>query len=75
MHVVVYGQSTRFRSVKYAILLPLAFLLYLWKGPRVTGYVIGVLLVISVAIHFFFRYKSKGWSESWWLYKKTEGTF
>ncbi len=69
-HVVIHGQSVRFRLAKYAILLPLLFGLYVWKGGVVLWQTLAVLLVLSLIIHFFFRYMSDGWRKSWWLYKK-----
>ncbi|MBX4198323.1 hypothetical protein KW782_03255 [Candidatus Parcubacteria bacterium] len=68
--VVVHGQTITFRLVKYMVLLLLAFALYFWKGGRITGVVFLILIIVSLVAHFFFRWKTDGWTKSWGLYKK-----
>lgn len=70
-YVVMYGQSVRFRIIKYLIILPIFVGTYFWKGWVVTGKLLLVLLLVSIFIHFLFRYKSKAWTEPWGPYKPT----
>ncbi len=70
MHVVVHGQSGLFRVIKYIIILIIGASFYLWQGLVNTGILFLVLAVLSIATHFLFRWKTKGWTQSWWLYKK-----
>ena len=69
LHVIAHGQSARFRLVKYAILIPLVVALYVWKGRTTTWKALLALAILGIAVHFFFRWKTKGWTESWWLFK------
>lgn len=74
-HVVLYGQTQRFRIIKYIVLLTLAIWLFRWKGGPTTIIVFLVLAVASIAIHFLFRWKTKSWTESWGPYKKSPGVY
>ncbi len=67
--VILYGQSVRFRLIKYAILLPAFAALYLYTGASVTLKVLGVLLIFSVLVHLFYRFKTNTWTKSWGGYK------
>jgi hypothetical protein len=63
--VVLYGQSARFRLVKYAILIPLFTALYVWQGWSVTWKVLLASIVVALFVHFLFRYKTAAWTKSW----------
>ncbi len=69
MQVIRYGQSVRFRIVKYAILIPLFAALYAWKGLGVTLKVLAIAAVLGIALHFFFRWKTNAWRQAWGPYK------
>ena len=64
-NVVVRGQSVRFRIVKYSILLPLFALLWWWKGWYISLQVVGALFIVSLGVHFFYRYMTAGWTKPW----------
>lgn len=69
IYVAVHGQTARFRIVKYAIMIPLFGGIY-WKyGGEILAWVLGVALILALIMHFFFRWKSKGWMEDYGLYK------
>jgi hypothetical protein len=68
-NVVLYGQSARFRIVKYAILIPIFAAIYWWWGMLVTLKVLAFLFMLAIAGHFFYRWKTKGWREAWGGYK------
>lgn len=51
--VILYGQSARFRVVKYAILIPLFAGLYVWKGIAVMLWTLGALALVGIAVHFW----------------------
>ena len=69
LHVAIHGQTAKFRLVKYAVLIPLFGAIYWWGGSEVLLSTIGVLAIVGVIVHFFFRYKTNGWQDDWWLYK------
>ncbi len=69
-HIVLHGQSRRFRIIKWIVILSLAFLLFKWKGALVVGYTFAALAVLGISLHFLLRWKSKGWTQSWGPYKK-----
>lgn len=63
------SQSFLFRIVKYFLIAVLCY--FLWN----TGYlwqVLFVLFILSLALHFWFRYKTHGWTQSYgpWKYDK-----
>ena len=71
-YVAVHAQTVRFRIIKYLILVPLGVSIVLWKGWMAFVWTFLVLLVLSLTMHFIFRWKTKGWRQSWGLYKKVE---
>ncbi len=68
-NAIIYGQTVRFRIVKYIVLFIIFGLTYKWRGLNDTLFLLGILFVLGILVHFFFRWKSKGWTQSWWLYK------
>lgn len=72
-YVAAYGQSAKFRAVKYAILIPLFAAVYWWFGKEFLAWTLGVLLILALAVHFVFRYMTDGWKKQWWLYMPPEG--
>ncbi|MBX4188418.1 MAG: hypothetical protein KW793_04800 [Candidatus Doudnabacteria bacterium] len=73
--VIVHGQTIRFMLMKYAVLLLSVFLLFSWKGWRTVGIVFAILFAVSIMAHFFFRWKTKGWTQTWGLYKVNDNKF
>ncbi len=71
-YVAIHAQTLRFRIVKYLILASIAGGIYVWKGGRAVWTVFLFLFIIAIAMHFFFRWKTKAWTESWGLYKKLD---
>ena len=69
-HVVLHGQTTRFRMVKYIVLFAIGVGVYLWKGLATVSLLFLVLAIAGVVVHFFFRWKTDGWEKSWGSYKK-----
>jgi hypothetical protein len=61
-----HAQPVWFRIIKY-ILLGLLFY-FLW-GTRLLWIIIGSMLVVGLALHFWYRYKTKGWTESYGMWK------
>ena len=71
---MAHGQSARFRLVKYAILIPLFAAVY-WKfGGKVFAITLVALAILGSAMHFFFRWKTNGWRNDRWLYKRLEAS-
>ena len=71
-YVVIHGQTLRFRIVKYLILVAIAGGIYAWNGWTAVGVVFLTLFILAIAVHFFFRWKTKAWTESWGHYKKLD---
>lgn len=69
-HIIVHGQSRRFRVIKYIILFGIALGLYVWKGLGITVLLFLFLGIVGIAVHFFFRWKTEGWTKSWGPYKR-----
>lgn len=70
MHLVKYGQTWRFRAVKYAILIPLFGAAYHFLGLKTTAAMLLVLVMASIALHAFLSWKTERWSKSWGVYKR-----
>ncbi|MEN9390264.1 MAG: hypothetical protein RLZZ283_364 [Candidatus Parcubacteria bacterium] len=70
LYVAKHGQSWRFRTVKYLLLLAFFAGMYVLGGWRVVGYTLATLFILSIAIHFLFRWKTDAWTTSWGPYKK-----
>jgi hypothetical protein len=65
-------QSPLIRFIKYIIL---AFLIYLFRNNKIFWWILGIALALSLVIHFFTRYKTKGWTQSWGLWKYEKSKF
>lgn len=68
-NVILYGQSVRFRIVKYSVLIPLFAALYWWKGGATTLWVLGVALAVALVGHFVYRAKTNAWRSAWGGFK------
>lgn len=71
-YVIIHGQTTRFRIVKYLVLFTLGIGLFFWKGWMAVGLAFACLFILGLAVHFLFRWKTKAWTESWGPYKKLD---
>ena len=69
-YIALHAQSSRFRIVKYSVLLVVALGVYVWKGLAATGYLLLLLFLAGIAVHFFFRWKTEAWTKSWGPYKR-----
>jgi hypothetical protein len=71
-HVVIHGQTARFRIIKYLVLLIIGIGLYQWNGWSGVIITFLILFVLSIAVHLLFRWKTKAWTQSWGPYKKID---
>jgi hypothetical protein len=71
-YVAIHAQTWRFRVVKYIVLIAIAVGVYQSFGGYAVLWVFGVLLVLALAMHFFYRCMTKAWTESWGGYKKLD---
>lgn len=60
------AQPIWFRIVKYILLSGLFY--FLW-GTKLLWVILLVLLVVGTVLHFWFRYKTEGWTKSYGLWK------
>ena len=60
------SQPVWFRIVKYIII---AVLVYLLWGSGWFWIVFGILFVLSLMLHFWYRYKTDGWRKSYGMWK------
>lgn len=68
----IHGQTWKFRVVKYCILLGLIAAAWLWKGWWGVMRFLLISLSLALAVHFFFRWKTNAWTQSWGPYKKLD---
>ena len=66
-----HSQPIWFRIPKYLVLGVLFY--FLW-GTATLWITLAVLLVISLCMHFWYRYKTKAWTQSYgmWKYHRKE---
>lgn len=69
-YIALHAQSSRFRIVKYIVLLVVAVGVYAWMGLAAVGLLFLLLSLAGICLHFFFRWKTEGWTKSWGLYKR-----
>jgi D-alanyl-lipoteichoic acid acyltransferase DltB (MBOAT superfamily) len=64
-YIALHGQTSRFRVVKWVIILAITFIIYkLWGWVGVKTFIlVGALL--GIAVHFIFRWKTHGWTRPW----------
>jgi hypothetical protein len=64
------SQKPVFRVLKYVVLISL---LIIFRHNPATWWILGIVLALSLSVHFFVRYKTKGWTRSWgrWKYMKS----
>jgi hypothetical protein len=65
------SQPVWFRILKYILL---AVVIYLFWGTRYLWTILLILLVFAICLHFWYRYKTHGWTRSYglWKYDKNE---
>lgn len=59
----------RFRIAKYIVIFAVGGAIYVWGGWKWVGWTLLVALIFAIAMHFFFRWKTNGWEDSWGPYK------
>jgi hypothetical protein len=69
-YVAIHAQSWKFRVVKYIILISLFAGVWSWKGGWAVAGLFTVLLIVALALHFVFRWKTNAWTQDWGPYKK-----
>lgn len=73
LYVAIHAQTVRFRVVKYIVITAVLVFVQHHHGWEGVWWTLGIALIAAIAMHFFFRWKTKGWNESWGLYKPPEG--
>lgn len=61
-----HSQPVWFRIVNYMVL---ATIVYLFWGSHWLWNILLVLLITSLFLHFWYRYKTRGWTKSYGLWK------
>jgi hypothetical protein len=74
-YIALHAQKRGFRIRKWIILIVLFFLILKWKGWSALGLTIAIAFVLGTSLHFFLRYKTKGWRQSWGLFKAFKTPF
>ena len=64
-YVVRYGQTARFRLIKWVIIFALIYLLQNNFGWLAVKWFVGLGFIIGVGGHFYLRYKTQGWTKEW----------
>jgi len=66
-----HAQPVWFRVVKYVVI---GLILYFFWGTRFLWYFFSIMFVAGMVLHFWYRYKTQGWTKSYglWKYDKPE---
>jgi hypothetical protein len=66
-----HAQPVWFRILKYVLLAVMCY--FFWEG-RWFWIILIVLFVVSLCIHFWYRYKTNGWTKSYggWNYEENK---
>jgi hypothetical protein len=66
-----HAQPIWFRIVKYIVLGGLFYVL--WATPLL-WIILGIIFVVSLALHFWYRHKTQRWTKSYgmWNYEKNK---
>jgi hypothetical protein len=66
-----HAQPLWFRIMKWVIIISLAY--FLWNTPYL-WWVMGILLIPALCLHFYYRYKTKAWTQSYgmWNYERNK---
>ncbi|MEI9908431.1 MAG: hypothetical protein WDO71_01405 [Bacteroidota bacterium] len=64
-----HSQPVWFRILKYILL---AIVLYFFWGSQLLGIILLILFAAALVLHFWYRYKTYGWTKSYgmWNYDK-----
>ncbi len=60
------AQPVLFRIVKYVLLFILFY--FLW-GTELLWIILLSMVVVGTSLHFWFRYKTQGWTKSYGMWK------
>ncbi len=65
------AQAPIFRILKYLVI---GLLVYFFWDSATLWWILGTAVILSLALHFFVRYKTRGWTRSWgkWKYEKSK---
>jgi Flp pilus assembly protein TadB len=69
-YIALHAQSSRFRMVKYIVLLAVGAGAHAWMGLGAVGLLFLLLFIGGICMHFFFRWKTQAWTKSWGPYKR-----
>jgi hypothetical protein len=61
-----HSQPVWFRILKYIVLISLIY--FLW-GTKWLWILLAILFVLAMFLHFWYRYETKGWTQSYGLWK------
>ena len=64
-------QQPVFRIIKYLVI---GLLVYFFGDTKTFWWIFCIALILALALHFFTRYKTRGWTQSWgaWKYEKSK---
>jgi hypothetical protein len=66
------AQRPVFRILKYMVI---GVVVYFFWDRDTLWWILGIALVLSLTVHFYTRYKTRGWTQSWGLWKYEKSKF
>jgi hypothetical protein len=66
-----HSQPVWFRILKYILIGGMLY--FLW-GSKLLWIILPILFILSLCLHFWYRYKTQGWTKSYglWKYNKSK---
>jgi len=61
-----HSQPAWFRILKYILL---AFIIFFFWGTKLLWIILLILFALAMLLHFWYRYKTHGWTKSYGLWK------
>jgi hypothetical protein len=66
-----HAQPLWFRLLKYILLV---LLFYFYGGTRIFWIILGIVFILGLLLHLWYRHKTEGWTKSYglWNYDKNK---
>lgn len=66
-----HAQPLWFRLLKYTLLV---LLFYFYGGTRIFWIILGIVFILGLLLHLWYRHKTEGWTKSYglWNYDKNK---
>ena len=75
VYIAIHAQSSKFRIIKWIIILLVTYAIFLWRGLGAVYSWVIFGFVLGMTLHFFCRWKTRGWKHKWGKFKPIKTPF